>query len=377
MSRKTIAVVGAGVLGRLISLALASRGYSVSLYDQGTTGTASLTAAGMLAPLCELEVASACVQSLAIDSLCLWSRLIEHFKLDVFFQQSGTVVIAHALDDRLLDEFAFRIARRLKGTSLCALARLDRSALANLEPALAHNFRRALYFPQEGQVDARQMMAALGRAIENSTIDFHQGVVVESLRGGEIVLGGRQQFDLVVDCRGVAASLKGLRGVRGEVIEVSAPEVTLSRPVRLLHPRYPLYVVPREEGRFVIGATQIESEDTAPVTIQSALELLSALFSLDSAFAEANIIEMRSALRPALTDNDPAIFYQQGLLTVNGLYRHGYLLSPKVSELAADIVDNLFGVGIGAPLPDENLIKSPDTYGPRNLPEMQGELICR
>jgi glycine oxidase len=144
-----------------------------------------------------------------------------------------------------------------------------------------------------------------------------------------------QKFDWVLDTRGLGAraDIVGLRGVRGELIVVNAPEVHLNRPIRLMHPRYPLYVVPRENDRFLIGATSIESEDLSPVTVQSALELLSAAFSLHPGFAHASIEEMRVNCRPALADNCPRIFYQPGLIRVNGLHRHGFLVSPKLVDL--------------------------------------------
>ena len=99
-----------------------------------------------------------------------------------------------------------------------------------------------------------------------------------------------------------------------------------------MHPRYQLYVVPKPNNRFIIGATQIESEDRSPVTLQSSLELGSALYTLSPAFAEARIIEMDTNLRPAFMDNLPKVFCQPGLIVANGLFRHGYLLAPAVVE---------------------------------------------
>jgi glycine oxidase len=149
-------------------------------------------------------------------------------------------------------------------------------------------------------------------------------------------------FDLVIDCRGVGAQAQwqGVRGVRGEILRVQTDEVQLQRPVRLLHPRYQLYVVPKANQEFVIGATQIESEDRSPVSVQSALELNSALYTINPAFAEARIIEMTSNLRPALNDNRPQIQYGEGLICVNGLYRHGYLLAPIVVQHTLALIDS-------------------------------------
>ncbi len=97
---------------------------------------------------------------------------------------------------------------------------------------------------------------------------------------------------------------------------------------------YKLYISPRPDHRYVIGATEIESESMAPVTVRSSLELLSALYTVHSGFAEASVEHSFAHCRPAMPDNLPVIDCQPGLLTVNGLYRHGYLLSPQVLEIA-------------------------------------------
>ena len=111
-----------------------------------------------------------------------------------------------------------------------------------------------------------------------------------------------QGADLVIDCRGLAAKddLPTLRGVRGERIVIRSREVALARPVRLLHPRFPLYVVPWGEGLYMIGATVIESEETGAVTLRSALDLLSAAYALDPAFAEAEIVQSGRRRAPSL-----------------------------------------------------------------------------
>jgi glycine oxidase len=127
--------------------------------------------------------------------------------------------------------------------------------------------------------------------------------------------------------------------VRGEVLWVHTREVQLQRPVRFMHPRYKLYVVPKPGQHFIIGATEIESEDRSPISLRSNLELSSALYALNPAFAEARITTTDVNLRPALMDNLPRIERQPGLVRANGLYRHGYLLAPAVVEaLTAEVL---------------------------------------
>ena len=141
----------------------------------------------------------------------------------------------------------------------------------------------------------------------------------------------------MVDCRGYGAraDLPELRGVRGEMIRVRTREVKLTRTVRLLHPRIPLYVVPRANDEFMIGATMIESAEKGAVTVRSAIELLSAAYALHPAFGEAEILEMSADVRPAFPDNEPRILEQDGRIYVNGFYRHGFLLAPTFAARAA------------------------------------------
>ena len=145
---------------------------------------------------------------------------------------------------------------------------------------------------------------------------------------------------MVVDCRGLAARdrLADLRGVRGEMMVVRTRELSLSRPVRLLHPRIPLYIVPRGEGLFMIGATMIESEERRGVSLRSAVDLMNAAYTLHPAFGEAEIVELGADLRPAFPDNLPQLRHVDGVLHANGLFRHGFLLAPW---LAGEVATSL------------------------------------
>jgi glycine oxidase len=139
-----------------------------------------------------------------------------------------------------------------------------------------------------------------------------------------------------VDCRGMGArrNWRQLRGVRGEIVRLYAPEIELSCMLRLLHPRYPVYIIPRGEGRLVVGATSIESDDRSAVSVRGALELLTSAYSVLPALAEARILEFNTQVRPALPDNTPAIHFdrQRSVLRINGLYRHGFLVTPAIVE---------------------------------------------
>jgi glycine oxidase len=146
--------------------------------------------------------------------------------------------------------------------------------------------------------------------------------------------------DTLIDCTGLDAksALDDLRGVRGEMALVRSRDLSLSRPVRVLHPRIPLYVVPRENGLYMIGATMIESDDASAMTVRSALELLNAAYALHPAFGEAELVETGAGVRPAFADNLPRIRRHGETYFVNGLYRHGFLLAPALAEMTVEAV---------------------------------------
>ena len=144
----------------------------------------------------------------------------------------------------------------------------------------------------------------------------------------------------VIDCRGLAARdrLTDLRGVKGEMLVVHCLDVTLSRPVRLLHPRFPLYIVPRGNGVFMLGATQIETGERGRATLRSVMELMNAAYALHPAFGESELLEIGVDARPAFPDNQPRIRRIGDVIYANGLFRHGFLLAPALAQMTADLV---------------------------------------
>jgi glycine oxidase len=351
-----IGIAGGGLLGRLCAWQLLLAGHQVSIFDKDPlqhSTAAGWTAAGMLSPLSELASADRCIYEWGCESLQLWPRwletLAEHSRQKVSFQNAGSIVVAHPRDEAELPQFIDHIRRKLNlGEALLREAGvhlLDKSALHALEPCLGAQFERALFLENEGHLHSRELMTTVQEAILQLGGKWHASSPVLAVKPGTIELPNRNEyFDRVVDTRGLGAKndLPELRGVRGEVMLLECKEVTLNRPVRLLHPRYKLYAVPRAGHQVFIGATEIESEDLSPICLRSSLELGSALYALNPAFSEARIIESASNCRPALPDNLPLIDYQEGLLRINGLYRHGYLLAPAVIRRAlsrAGLVD--------------------------------------
>lgn len=329
-----IAILGAGLIGRMLAVSLHAE-YEVSLFDQDegdATQSAAYLAAAMLAPLAESADCSKEIMLLGERALQRWPGFLEQLSEPVFFQQTGSLVLAFEKDLADLQQFE----RHLKGE---AYQRVNAAQIHDLEPELNQRFQQGLYMPNEGQLDNRMLLNAMARYLKKQKVQWHHHALIERTDAGYLHNGEPlANFDWILDCRGLGAksSTQGLnanlRGVRGEVVRVRAPDVTLNRPVRLMHPRYPIYIAPKENNLFVIGATQLESEDTRQPTVRSALELLSACFSVHSGFAEAEILGIESGLRPAYPDNEPKIQVQGNVIAVNGLFRHGYLLAPTMVE---------------------------------------------
>jgi glycine oxidase len=122
------------------------------------------------------------------------------------------------------------------------------------------------------------------------------------------------------------------------MIVVRSPDLGLSRPVRLLHPRFGLYVVPRGDGVFMLGGTLLESSSHGPVTVRSAMDMLNAAYALHPAFGEAEILELGVGVRPAFADNLPRVLRRGRIVYLNGLYRHGFLLAPALARQAAQMI---------------------------------------
>ncbi|GHB66543.1 glycine oxidase ThiO [Psychrosphaera saromensis] len=353
-----IAVVGAGLIGRLSALSLTRQGYQVSLFDKDSKQarqSAAYAAGGLLTPLGESMSCEPNIVAMGFSALKKWPELLATLEDKVYFQQQGAIMVSHEQDKGDYQRFAQHLSRRYPQHTAQSL---NRQQLTELEPELAHNFSQGLFLPDEGQIDNRMLLTALQKQLELEQVNWFAGAKVTQINNqpGHCQLTVNEQvhtFDLVIDCRGVGArtdpaqhsnlqsdqhfteksmALTDLRAVRGELFHLFAPEVNLTRPVRLMHPRYQLYIAPKPNHVYVVGATEIESDDLSPMTVRSAMELLSAAYSVNAGFAEANIREHISQLRPAFSDNQPQVLVDGRLIQVNGLYRHGFLISPVVLE---------------------------------------------
>ncbi len=333
----TVGIAGAGLLGRLTAWQLLRQGVDVSLFEAGAferCAGAARTAAAMISPLSELVDSERLIYDMGLYSLSLWPRWNQQLSKPVHYRNTGSLVVAHRQDHSQLAQFAAKLAHHLRPEPSSPWHWLDQSGIVEHEPELNH-FQRALFLNNEAYLDNHALLDQLlmeiqqygGHLIEHTPI---VSVVANQLQTADT----RHHFDWVIDCRGVGAKndINDLRGVRGEVLWVQTNEVKLTHPVRFMHPKYKLYVVPKPNQQYIIGATEIESEDLSPVSLRSNLELSSALYALHPAFGEARITTTDVNLRPSLQDNLPRLEIDDGLIRANGLYRHGYLLAPAIVE---------------------------------------------
>lgn len=367
-----IAILGGGLVGRLLAWRLATDAgntdtendngitntvahihHQITVFEKGTITpsnnpkderAAAFTAAAMISPLSELVASELDIYQLGQKSLTLWPQWLHQLGCPQHFHQHGSLVIAHANDTSELEQFKqelhFKLEQRKSNNDRQQTLQwlTDRASLNALEPAISQHFQSGLFLPSEAHIDHNEVLFQLVNQAHKLGVDFKENS--PSQPDNEVLKG----FDLIFDCRGMgfkeSARLEdGFRGVRGEVMRIECKEVNLKRPIRIMHPRYKLYIVPKPNNQFTIGATEIESEDRSAISLRSSMELLSALYAVNPAFAEARIISQETNLRPAFMNNLPRIEslqskYSTPIIRINGLYRHGYLIGPAIIEQA-------------------------------------------
>jgi glycine oxidase len=325
--KKKIHVRGAGIVGVWQAYELARRGHEVTIFEiseRPFKQASSWIAGAMLAPFCETESAEPVIEMLGLASMPLWREVFPQGVV-----QKGTLVIAQPRDVGEIDRFA-RMTHQFE--------KVDGEKIAELEPDLAGRYRQGLFFAGEAHLQPHWALAHIWQKAGEA--------------GAKTVLGAGEtngEADFTIDCRGMGAAGAladlghKLRGVRGEMAIIRTSELKISRPLRLLHPRFPLYMAPWPEDYYMIGATVIESEDKARASLRSGLELLGSAYAIHPAFGEAEIIRFDANLRPSFADNIPKVIVHGGTIHVNGLYRHGFLTSPALAQMVADYIEGKEG----------------------------------
>jgi glycine oxidase len=266
--------------------------------------------------------------------------------MPVSFAQNGTLILAHPQDRGERDRLMSLVDRKLREARRPALSThaelISHEALQHFVPGIASSLQDGYWIRDEGHINTQEFYKASTATFINHEVTWREFTRVEQLAEYQITAAGKTHyFDLVFDCRGLGAKSDWpqLRGIRGELLCLNAPEVHFNCPVRIMHPRYPIYISPRKNNCFIVGATTIESEDTGPISAQSMLELLSACYTVHPGFAEARITQSMTQCRPTLIDNQPRLIASDGLIRINGLYRHGYMIGPALIEEVLRYVD--------------------------------------
>lgn len=332
MARLKIGIAGAGLLGRLLAWRLSGLGHAVTVFDPAEgpndhAHAAGWTAAGMLSPWAELECANITVADLGVRSIVLWAEIVGALPQQVHFRRQGSLLLAHSGDLGT----ARRMIRLLEAHMPAGHAPhwLDTEELREMEPSV-HGPSHAWLLAGEGHIHTVQAMQILAEDAAQRGVCWRWKHAVRELTPGRI---DGHRFDWAFDVRGVGARPEvAVRGVRGEIVWLHAPGLVLHRPLRLLHPRWRVYLVPRPGDLVVVGASEIESEDRSPISVRTMLGLLTAAHSVLPELAEARVVHTDTNLRPALSDNLPYIKAQAGLTRINGLFRHGWLIAPALVE---------------------------------------------
>lgn len=367
--QKSIGIAGAGLLGRLLAYQLSHAGHCVTVFDPAPSAqladayrNAGFTAAGMLSPIAELDNAQPAVAALGWRSITLWQEIIDSLPQHHAASESankplltadGSIMLAHRGDAGAAQRVLNRIQHAYlspqwtdRAPPQTTIQPLDKAQLQKLEPRLKE-YAQAWLLPQEGMINTVAMMQALHDSATAVSWQWGQQVSALSANGSVTLANGSQQrFDIAIDARGTGAKQQqeqeanttarppAIRGVRGETVWLELNRHGLTRPVRLLHPRHRVYMVPRNSKTIIVGASEIESEDYSPVSLRSAVELMAAAHSVMPELAEARIVKMESNCRPATPDNNPVTQWDGKRLSINGLFRHGWLLAPALTEQA-------------------------------------------
>lgn len=354
-------VVGGGIIGMAIAWRARRRGMTVTLLERDCAGEAtSHVAAGMLAPVVEVEFGEAGrrLLEMGLRSLGLWPAFATDLEsstgTSVGLLRTGTLLIARDEDEarELERQLAFRRSLGLE------VARLRASEAREREPALAPTLRLALEAPDDHSVDPRLVLAALRSACDSAGVQLREHAQVASveldgagaratgvrLQDGERVAAG----NVVLAAGPWSEQIEGLpadagvrvRPVKGQIVRLRDPAGPglLRRVVRFDGG----YVVPREDGRYVLGATVEERGFELEPTAGGVYELLREAHELVPGISELEIEELSVGLRPGTPDNGPVIGPAgvEGVIWATGHYRNGILLAPLTAELVVGLLQS-------------------------------------
>jgi glycine oxidase len=374
--------VGGGIIGLVTAWRSAQRGLATTLVDPDPGGGAAQVAAGMLAAVTELHYGEQTLLALNLASARRYpefaAELTDLTGHDLGYRRCGTLAVALDADDRA----HLRELHALQERSGLESEWLSGRECRRLEPMLAPGVRGGLRVDGDHQIDPRRLAGALVAACERAGVVFHRvwadrltvagdratGVVTAdgtALEAGQVVLAGGSLSGRLA---GVPdAVLPPVRPVKGQVLRLTMPRAhgpLLSRTVRAVVRGNPLYLVPRESGELVVGATSEELGWDTTVTAGGVYELLRDAHELVPGITELPLTETRAGLRPGSPDNAPLLGPTglEGLLLATGHYRNGVLLTPVTGDVMAHVLTT-------GELPEEARPFTPRRFGAAALTE--------
>lgn len=357
-SGSVVLVIGGGIIGLVTAWRAAQRGLPIAVVDPEPGGGAARVAAGMLAAVTELHYGEEMLLGLNLASAARYPAFAAELEAasgrDIGFRACGTLAVALDTDDRAHLRELHELQRRSGLESQWLTGRECR----RLEPMLAPGVRGGLRVDGDHQVDPRRLSAALLTACERAGVVFHRqraerlSVVRDRATGAVLADGSELSADQVVLAAG---SLSGrfagvpehvrppVRPVKGQVLRLTVPTAYapfLSRTVRAVVRGSHLYLVPRENGELVIGATSEEMGWDTTVTAGGVYELLRDAHELVPGITELPLTETRAGLRPASPDNAPLLGRTAlpGLHLATGHHRNGVLLTPVTGDAMAQLL---------------------------------------
>lgn len=341
-------IVGGGVIGLACAWRIAERGLTVTLVDPAPGSGASHAAAGMLCPATEASYGEEPLLALGLESSRRWpgfaAAIQAESEIDIGYRTEGTLALALDADDAEALEALFRFQESLGLT----VERSGPRGCRSLEHLLSPRIRSAAYFGADHQVDNRRLVAALLAVCRRKQVEFvHQRAISIDgdrvrLEDGEVLRSAR-----VVLAAGCWSSYLDdevrVRPVKGQIVRLGfdPADPPLVHNVRGMAKGRSVYLVPREHGELVIGATVEELGFDTTVTVGAVLELLAAATDLVPAVGELRLLESSAGLRPGTPDNAPVIgpsWRDPRLIHATGHYRNGILMTPVTADAVAALV---------------------------------------
>ncbi|ASG67664.1 glycine oxidase ThiO [Francisella halioticida] len=351
-----VAVLGSGVMGRALAITLAENypSLGIDIYDKNSSykRSCSYCAGGMLSPLSELISCEKHTYEIGYNSFDLWSKLNDFINNYLsttinFVKKSHTYVIAYNHDKQELDLAIRNINLRVDklSKSLYQKAQLDFDVCDKQDVFCNEQELNLSSTINDSVIKLNEALVNVATFLKLSDQFFEKYKNIKTFRLSKedfCTNNLGKNYQQVFDCTGFPnPQLSTLYGVRGEALIVRNTSIKLNSVIRLLHPRHSIYLIPRGNGIFYIGATSVEAEDYSRISVQGALELLSSLMVIDKRFAEARIIKTLTNVRPVSINDKPILENVGNITYLNGLSRHGYLFAPALANEAIQQFNNI------------------------------------